>query len=408
MLRSKIMKTAAIVAVVFATASTAYAAPKAKLVAEKTAYSGETTTFRVKSDGKIRDVKWQRKKKGSKKWKTLPRKSGKTLSFTAKKTDSGSSYRAKVTFSEGTTSKTKGKKLTVATPLKVGGLPEVTYARLWKSATMETTATGDGLRFKWYEFRNGNWKVVPNETSRSFSFRVSKNDEGRKFKLTVTDAYGKTVETNATTVVVSNRSGLTVDDVGNKTTRGLFQKNEVDEYCYVYAAGTAFRKELQTAVETVNSAVGTLFVLTNDRSEADIVVMDAVPGSATFPKEFSEEMRKFVNEYYAEGTAGYLWAGVAFSDDETRIHDYVLLNYIQMMKIAMVYDSSDARSIRSSIIIHELGHCVGIGHSKNEKDVMYGTFDGDNDEMTANDVAAFAKAKERVRKIASLPKNGTS
>jgi hypothetical protein len=52
-----------------------------------------------------------------------------------------------------------GKTNPEATPLKVGRLPEITYARLWKSATMETTASGDGLRFKWYEFKNGTWKV---------------------------------------------------------------------------------------------------------------------------------------------------------------------------------------------------------------------------------------------------------
>ena len=54
-----------------------------------------------------------------------------------------------------------------------------------------------------------------------------------------------------------------------------------------------------------------------------------------------------------------------------------------------------------SVIIHELGHCIGVEHSNNRNDIMY-HISKLNDKMSKNDIKMFKKQRMKIKTIGSI------
>ena len=88
---------------------------------------------------------------------------------------------------------------------------------------------------------------------------------------------------------------------------------------------------------------------------------------------------------------GYDLAGITFNDEG--IHYLVGLN-------SSYFDYIMDDAIRG-VIIHELGHCIGVEHSNNRNDIMY-YISSFNDKMSKNDIKMFKKQRVKIRNIGSV------
>lgn len=241
------------------------------------------------------------------------------------------------------------------------------------------------LRYQWYVSEDGrnSWHKVPYETSRRIVVRCDKTKmNGWYYRCKIKEKYqnvkwSKSAKITITDIGVKYSYELDSDDV-----RGLFMPKAADGYCYVYCYNKTFSKQTKNAIETINKAIGKTFVYTPTAAIADIVIVDQNNTTLKNNMFLKDGEIDIVNKN------GNTWMAATFNINS--IHYLITLNswYLYLYWGKPV----------ESVIIHELGHCVGLNHSESPQDIMYHIYNG-NYKMTKNDIINFKNARQLVRNI---------
>lgn len=266
--------------------------------------------------------------------------------------------------------------------------PKSQYTRLSGNVVMTVKAKGDGLRYRWYVKKGVKKKYVKvsYETSRRIVIRCDKTSmSGWKYKCRIKDKYGN--------IMWSNPAKITITDIGAKYTyqldvsyiADLFMPKAADGYCYVYCYNKKYANQIKSAINIINQQIGKLFIYTPTAAIADIVVIGYDNNYVDNNIFLIGTDREFIEH------EGYYAAAVAFNAGS--YHYLIGINH------SYVKNLTDAE-IRG-IIIHELGHCVGLEHSNNINDIMYAKNNG-TDVLSKNDIKLFKRARKIVKNIDAL------
>ena len=182
-----------------------------------TASAEEDITFAIEAKGDGLKYQWYYRNAGTSTWKEGGSTSD-TYTTTMKEERDGREIYCKVTDAYGKTAKSDTVKMILKesdapdipdepeepkTPLEITSQPSNVTAADGDSATVSVTVTGDGLKYQWY-YRNAGtttWKAA-SSTSSSYTFDVTTARDGRQIYCKITDAYGKTVESNTVKISV--------------------------------------------------------------------------------------------------------------------------------------------------------------------------------------------------------------
>ena len=176
--------------------------PAAKITSQPksvTASAGEMVKFSVEATGDGLEYKWYYKNAGSSSWKVG---SSTAASYeTEMKADrDGRQIYCKVTDAYGNV--VKSKTVTMNLPVvTITSHPKDVIADVGGTVKFTVSATGDGLTYQWYYKNSGSstWSKSSYQTD-TCSFTMKEGHDGRQVRCKVTDAYGKTVTSNAAVV----------------------------------------------------------------------------------------------------------------------------------------------------------------------------------------------------------------
>ena len=175
--------------------------PKDKTVAE-----GKNATFSVTAKGACLKYQWYRQKKGAKTWTKLSGKTGKTLTVKATTSLNGSQYRCKVRCvgdRDTYAATSQSAKLTVVAKPKVTTQPVSATEKVGKTVTFKVKASGDSLKYQWYEKKKGStkWTKLSGKTSATLKFTAKKKQNGYMYRCRVKNT-GGTVFTTSVNLTV--------------------------------------------------------------------------------------------------------------------------------------------------------------------------------------------------------------
>lgn len=263
--------------------------------------------------------------------------------------------------------------ITQAKP-KIKIQPQTQLTRLGGNVEFELKASGKKLTYQWYVKKPGKkWKKIQGATRRTYIRKSNIRQIGWKYRCMVKDRTG-----NRTSKTVM----IKITDIGcNQTlpwasTRALFMPKSPDGLCFIGSYKSIHKAQIKKAIDFINKKIGRTFVYTPDPSVADIMVSDYSNGKAIQNRYVSQETADNLN-------ANKSWVAVSYSTDDTAEHFLVMLNnsYLRLYSQKMI----------NMVIVHELGHCIGVTHSPYQEDIMYGTITASS--MSANDIQRFKQQR---------------
>lgn len=265
--------------------------------------------------------------------------------------------------------------------------PKSQYSRISGEVTFTVDANGENLKYQWYVSRDKKrtWHKIQYQTSRSIIVRCSKLNKGYYYRCYIKDSSGKHKITKPVRIYITDIGKIYSYLIDKENTNNLFYPKVADGYCYVYCHDRTYEQQVIDAIKIINKNIGTTFIYTKTGCIADITIFN-------FYDYYVEDnfwFRKF--EKYHINQSGYDWAGATFNEDG--VHYLVGLN-------SRYFDYIMDDAIRS-VIIHELGHCIGVEHSNNRNDIMY-HISKFNDKMSKNDIKMFKKQRMKIKTIGSI------
>ena len=365
-------------------------------------YVGEEVTFHVDVN-KSSKYEWQYKKNGS--WKNFKDNKDITILYNDLEIISKPKYnnikiRCKVS-SNGKSIYSKTAKLKINLKPYIIKQPGIKKTRMGGQVTYNIVVKGGKLHYQWQysKGKNSEWINIKGANTKNFTTNTitEENFNWRYRCIIKSKTTEKKVITDVVSPIVTNKD-LKREHIDNKYTRGLLQPLFKDGYVYVCGAYTLYNKYLKIAVDMLDSLTKGLFVYTENSNIADIIVVDydngiIYPETIPYFRNDPTVSRDLVSKD-AEG-----WVGVSFSDDNTFEHYLVALNrswvnyYLNLEERYIVY-----------IILHELGHCIGIGHSKDPQSVMYKSIDWNVllNGLTEEDKKIFLLQSNKVRALSNF------
>lgn len=215
-------------------------------------------------------------------------------------------------------------------------------------------------------------------------FEATANKNGRLYRCKITDKNTKkSICSKSVKLIITDIKRQYGYDLSNKVTKGLLQPIAVDGYIYVSSYNSKYINEIKNACTYINKNTGLkCFIYTNDRHIADIIIMDWNSNKYTPNNMYT----KLGTGDLLRGKEANLWAGVTFSNTNGE-HFLIALN----RKYLYYY----AHKMIVAIIVHELGHCIGIPHSNDVKSIMHAI--AYNYTMTNIDRINFIKQIETIK-----------
>ena len=204
----------ALITVILCSCTMAYAATVLKITKQPvsvTVPSGDKAKVTVTAKGDGLKYKWYYKNPGAKKYTYTSTFKKNTYSLTMKSSCNGRSVYCVITDKYGKSVKTKAVTLKMGKTLKITKQPANVKALSGKTAKVTLTASGDGLKYKWYYKNPGSSKYKTTTSFKSYYYSVSMNAErsGRTVYCVVTDKYGKSVKSKAVTLKMSTPLKIT-------------------------------------------------------------------------------------------------------------------------------------------------------------------------------------------------------
>lgn len=265
--------------------------------------------------------------------------------------------------------------------------PKSQYSRISGEVTFTVEATGKNLKYQWYvsKDKRKTWHQIKYQTSKSIIIRCEKSNRGYYYRCRILDASDRYKTTKPVRVYVTDIGKKYSYLIDKKRTKNLFYPKAADGYCYVYCHDRTYEQQVIDAINIINKKIGTTFIYTKTGCIADIIIFNFYDYYVEDNIWFRELERYYI---YMEG---YDLAGITFNDEG--IHYLVGLN-------SSYFDYIMDDAIRG-VIIHELGHCIGVEHSNNRNDIMY-YISSFNDKMSKNDIKMFKKQRVKIRNIGSV------
>ncbi|MBR5429239.1 MAG: immunoglobulin domain-containing protein, partial [Firmicutes bacterium] len=186
--------------------------------ASVTAPVGSTATFKVVASGSGLTYQWQYKTPSGTTWSNSPLDSAATATLSVPVTAGrdGYQYRCKVT-AGGTTVTSNAATLTVGTALKITTQPKSYTGAAGGTATFKVVAQGDGLTYQWYyQTASGTtWSkaTATGNTTATLSVPVTTGRDGYKYRCTVKDSLGGSVNSSTVTLTVGTPLKITTQPV---------------------------------------------------------------------------------------------------------------------------------------------------------------------------------------------------
>ena len=230
--------------------------------------------------------------------------------------------------------------------------------------------------YQWYVKKNKQWEKVKGGNRRHISILCGKSKNGYKYRCKLKKKWSKTEK-----IVVTDVGKRYQRSIDVKKAMGMFAPKCADGYCYVHCTNKALSKKVRKAIDLLNNRIGLTFIYTDSPHIADIIIQRWQAGKLTDSMWLRADEIDTVRE-----NAAY-WSGVTFSIDG--LHYLVCVNgdYV-----------SGRDNICYSVVMHELGHCIGIGHSNDPKSIMYyycyGTI-----KMTQKDIENFRTQRNKLRSL---------
>lgn len=237
--------------------------------------------------------------------------------------------------------------------------PENVKIRLGGIVSFEVLVKHDNAKIKYqWQYKTGNkkWKNIKGATSNDFSFVMNGEHSNFLYRCRIKQkGFKKCVYTNVVTAKLTG-ARKSLSEEHKKTLSGFILPKSLDGYMYVYCVDKQFTKQVKNAIQILNGFSGEFFVYAYDPSISDVVVTSYdILNSSAIGKGY------YKDNSFSECMNNQEWIGVAFSDDILNLHYMVALN-----KNKCLYNPK----MTTYVIIHELMHCIKIGHSKEDGSIM--------------------------------------
>ena len=224
--------------------------------------------------------------------------------------------------------------------------------------------------YQWYVNRGTKWQKLTGKTARTLTITARKSMHGYRYRCRIKGKWTKAER-------------LYITDMNAKYWRdivpigGMFYPKCADGYCYIHAPDCA--DEAKDAIRRINKQIGRTYIYTDSPHIADIVILEwhgtHLPDSMWLTGGEIPEIRQHGSE----------WVGVTFSDNG--------LHYLICINAALEADPE----YQVAVIMHELGHCLGLGHSTYHKSIMYES--ADKPYMTKRDIADFKRQRKLLKHL---------
>ena len=173
--------------------------------------SGAKATVSLTATGENVTYKWYSKNPGATKFSYTSTFKSNTYSVQMDSTRSGRQVYCVVTDKYGNSIKSKTVTLKMGNFAKITKQPTNAAAANGSKATVNLTAVGDGLTYKWY-FKNSGaakFSYTSSFSSNTYSVLMDGTRSGRQIYCVVTDKYGSSVQSNTVTLNMGNPAKIT-------------------------------------------------------------------------------------------------------------------------------------------------------------------------------------------------------
>ncbi len=165
----------------------------------------KTLSVTVNAVGSGLTYKWYFKNKGDSEFKLTTTFTGNTYRIVMDETRAGRQIYCVVTDKEGNTARSDVVTLTMGAALQITKQPVSTQANNGKTVTINLSANGDGLTYKWYFKNKGDseFKLTTSFTGNSYYITMNAERASRQVYCVITDKYGNTQKTDTVTLGMS-------------------------------------------------------------------------------------------------------------------------------------------------------------------------------------------------------------
>ena len=349
---------------------------------------GERIT--ITSDKKGTTYQWQEKSK-NKNWKNMKKQKSRKLVMQVTWKQNQNKYRCVVTNKKGKKSYSKTTTLKIEKNPVITKQPENQYTRKSGYVRFETDAYGGNeLTYTWEKRKNNNTKWTKTGTGKVLGYIASSGSMMFRCKIYNKITKGTTYTNIVQLFITDENTKYYSSEIPNKLIRGLLRPKAVDKHVYIASYDTKFTKEIKDACNTINKEIKkNTFIYTDSQHIADIIITDYDSSIKNAYKSIfvDSDMVDYLKDAKGDSAAGLAW-----SDDNYGVHFLISLN----RKMVSNYTSAEV----NCVIIHEIGHCIGIGHSTDKYSVMYPNII--SVKMTKTDINKFST---QVKKIEDLQTN---
>ena len=186
--------------------------------------AGMTAKVTVTASGEGLKYKWYHKNKGAAKY-SLSSVTTNYYSLKMASAYNGRQVYCVVTDKYGSPVTSNVVTFTLGKTLKITKQPVSVKTIAGKTAKVTVTASGDGLKYKWYHKNKGAAQYsLSSVTTNYYSLKMASGYNGRQVYCVVTDAYGKTAKSNVVTFTLGKTLTITKQPVSVKTIAGKTAK----------------------------------------------------------------------------------------------------------------------------------------------------------------------------------------
>ena len=230
-------------------------------------------------------------------------------------------------------------------------MPVNIYANVYTRSSGTVTITADKAKeYQWYVKKDKRWERVKGENRRSFTLLCNKGMNGYRYRCRLNKKKWSKTER----IIVTDIGRRYHRKIKPEEVQGMFMPKCADGYCYVHCTNKTLAKHVRKAIDEITKKVGRLFIYTDSPHIADIIVQK---WSGNI---LNESLWSKIDEPEVIARYGHGWAGVTFSDKG--------LHHLVCVHTDYAYINDE---YCRAIIMHELGHCIGITHNEEPGSIMH-------------------------------------